>query len=66
VESLAFIPRNIGIALDERGGAVPGASRRSDGSRIGGRWKGKCRLFGVSLAVTDRSEGKVLYLGRPD
>lgn len=35
VEGLIFILRNINIALAERAGASPGASRRSDGSRIG-------------------------------
>ena len=66
VEGLTFILRNISIALDEHGGANPGASRRSDGSRIIGRWKGKCHLFGISLAAIDHNEGKVFYLGRPD
>lgn len=35
MEGLIFILRDINIALAERAGTSPGASRRSDGSRIG-------------------------------
>lgn len=56
--------RNVSISLDECGGAVPEAPRRSDSTSIEGRRVGKCGLSGVSLAVTDPSEGKLFYQGK--